>query len=86
MPNIVYVLTNPAMPGIVKIGMTDKLEVQPRMRDLYTTGVPLPFDCVIAIEVVSPVSQSCAHLSDALSSRRQAGAGPRRTEVTVDLR
>ena len=52
---MVYVLTNPAMPGIVKIGMTDKLEVQPRMRDLYTTGVPLPFDCVSAIEVVSPV-------------------------------
>ena len=51
MPNIVYVLTNPAMPGIVKIGMTDKLEVQPRMRDLYTTGVPLPFDCVIAREI-----------------------------------
>ena len=51
MPNIVYVLTNPAMPGIVKIGMTDRLEVQPRMRDLYTTGVPLPFDCVIAREI-----------------------------------
>ena len=51
MPNIVYVLTNPAMPGIVKIGMTDRLEVQPRLRDLYTTGVPLPFDCVIAREI-----------------------------------
>ena len=51
MPNIVYVLTNPAMPGIVKIGMTDRLEVHPRMRDLYTTGVPLPFDCVIAREI-----------------------------------
>ena len=47
MPNIVYVLTNPAMPGMVKIGMTDQ-EVQLRMRQLYTTGVPLPFECVIA--------------------------------------
>ena len=51
MPNIVYVLTNPAMPGIVKIGITDRPDVQRRMADLYTTGVPLPFDCVIAREI-----------------------------------
>ncbi len=51
MPNIVYVLTNPAMPRIVKIGMTDRPDVQRRMGDLYTTGVPLPFDCVIAREI-----------------------------------
>ncbi len=51
MPNIVYVLTNPAMQGIVKIGMTDRPDVQRRMRELYTTGVPLPFDCVIAREI-----------------------------------
>ncbi len=51
MPNIVYVLTNPAMPGIVKIGMTDRPDVQHRMGDLYTTGVPLPFDCAIAREI-----------------------------------
>ncbi len=51
MPNIVYVLTNPAMQGIVKIGMTDKAKVQHRMRDLYSTGVPLPFECVIAREI-----------------------------------
>ena len=48
MPNIVYVLTNPAMPGMVKIGMTDQEDLQLRMRQLYTTGVPLPFECVIA--------------------------------------
>ena len=52
MSNIVYVLTNPAMPGIVKIGMTDSPDVQLRMGQLYTTGVPLPFDCVIAREIV----------------------------------
>ena len=51
MTNIVYVLTNPAMPGIVKIGMTDRPDVQRRMGELYSTGVPLPFDCVIAREI-----------------------------------
>ena len=51
MPNIVYVLTNPAMPGMVKIGMTDRPDVQRRMNDLYTTGVPLPFECVIARQI-----------------------------------
>ena len=51
MPNIVYALTNPAMPGFVKIGMTDRPDVQRRMADLYTTGVPLPFDCIIAREI-----------------------------------
>ena len=51
MPNIVYVLTNPAMPGIVKIGMTDRDDVQRRMNELYSTGVPLPFECVIARQI-----------------------------------
>ena len=51
MPNIVYVLANPAMPGIVKIGMTDRPDVERRMAELYTTGVPLPFDCVVAREI-----------------------------------
>lgn len=51
MPNIVYVLTNPAMPGIVKIGMTDGPDVLQRMGALYTTGLPFPFDCVIAREI-----------------------------------
>ena len=51
MPNIVYVLTNPAMPGLVKIGMTNNDDLQRRMRDLYSTGVPLPFECVVAREI-----------------------------------
>jgi hypothetical protein len=48
MPNIVYVLTNAAMPGIVKIGMTNRADVQLRMNELYSTGVPFPFECAIA--------------------------------------
>ena len=51
MPNIIYVLTNPAMPGLVKIGMTDKDNVQHRMSELYTTGVPFPFECVAARQI-----------------------------------
>ena len=51
MPNIVYALTNPAMPGFVKIGMTTGQDVQSRMSSLYTTGVPFPFECVIAWEI-----------------------------------
>ena len=56
MPNIVYVLTNPAMPGIVKIGMTNRADVQQRMNELYTTGVPLPFECVIALQIEDRVA------------------------------
>ena len=57
MPNIVYVLTNETMPGIAKIGMTEKSNVQARMRDLYATGVPLPFECSIAWDIVDLSAQ-----------------------------
>jgi T5orf172 domain len=48
---IVYVLTNPAMPGLVKIGKTTQTEVEERMKQLYGTGVPVPFDCAFACQV-----------------------------------
>jgi hypothetical protein len=48
---IVYVLTNPAMPNLVKIGKTTQLEVDSRMKQLYGTGVPVPFDCAFACKV-----------------------------------
>jgi len=47
---IVYVLTNPAMPGLVKIGLTTNA-ISSRLNELNTTGVPLPFDCLFACEV-----------------------------------
>lgn len=50
MPNIIYILTNEAMPGLVKIGYT--LNLEQRMRELSTaSGVPLPFECHYAAEV-----------------------------------
>ena len=39
----VYVLSNVAMPGIVKVGMTEKL-AEDRASKLHDTGVPLAFD------------------------------------------
>lgn len=48
---IVYVLTNSAMPGLVKIGKTSRAEVQVRLNELYSTGVPVPFDCAYAARV-----------------------------------
>lgn len=45
---IVYVLTNPAMPGIVKIGKTSRGSVDARLNELYSTGVPVPFECAFA--------------------------------------
>jgi hypothetical protein len=48
---IVYVLSNPGMSGLLKIGMTDKEDIVLRMKELYTTGVPFPFDCVYACVV-----------------------------------
>jgi hypothetical protein len=48
---IVYVLSNPAMEGLVKIGKTTQSDIANRMRQLYTTGVPLPFECEYACRV-----------------------------------
>ena len=50
----VYVLTNQAMPGFVKIGMTTAEDVTKRMKEIYSTGVPLPFNLEYACKVANP--------------------------------
>lgn len=47
---IVYVLRNEAMPGLIKIGITQRADIESRMKELYSTGVPLPFECLWAGE------------------------------------
>src|ERR1700722_18050716 len=47
----VYILTNEAMPGYVKIGLTLANDVSVRIRQLDTTAVPLPFECYYAARV-----------------------------------
>ena len=51
MEGIIYLLSNPAMPGIIKIGKTTKEDVKVRMKELYASGVPLPFECDYAARV-----------------------------------
>lgn len=58
---IVYILSNTAMLGLLKIGKTTQADVQIRMGQLYTTGVPVPFECVYAIEV-----SDCSKVESAL--------------------
>lgn len=48
----VYILSNPAMPGLVKIGRVETVQrLKSRMSGLYTTGVPVPFVCEFAMQV-----------------------------------
>ncbi len=57
----VYVLSNKAMPGIVKVGMTTKL-AEDRAKQLHTTGVPLPFDVEFRALTSRPHEvEQCAH-------------------------
>lgn len=56
MPRIIYVLTNEAMPGLVKIGLTTD-SVESRIANLSaSTGVPLPFECHFAAEIPEGVN------------------------------
>lgn len=48
---IVYVLSNPAMPDLIKIGMTTRDNIDERMRELFSTSVPFPFECEYACKV-----------------------------------
>jgi hypothetical protein len=51
MAETVYVLTNEAIEGLVKIGRTTT-NVEQRIKELDNTSTPLPFQCFYAAEVV----------------------------------
>jgi hypothetical protein len=54
-PGYVYILINSSMPGLIKIGRTFR-DSRERARELYTTGVPSPFQ--IAFEAYSIESEN----------------------------
>lgn len=64
----VYILRNPCMPGLVKIGKTTRT-VEARVAELYQTGVPTPFQIVHSVFAVD-CSELEAAMHDLFSDRR----------------
>jgi hypothetical protein len=61
MQEYLYVLSNPAMPGLIKIGKTTTSPNQ-RMSELFSTGVPSPFVLELSLQVEDcHVSERAAH-------------------------
>lgn len=65
---VIYILTNEAMPGYAKVGKTTT-NVEQRMRELDTSGVPLPFECFYAA-TVDDIDAVETNLHDAFNDRR----------------
>ena len=68
MAEIIYVLTNEAMDGLVKIGRTST-SVEQRIKELDNTSIPLPFQCFYAGEVADSVYVE-THLHRAFADKR----------------
>ena len=79
MEGSVYVLTNPAMPNMVKIGKTTR-NVALSLSDLYSTGVPLPFECEYAAKV-KDVDKTEKAFHTAFSPNR---VNPKREFLNID--
>lgn len=68
----VYILSNAAMPGLVKIGRTTR-SVEGRAMELYQTGVPMPF--VVEHSVLSPDCIALERIMHDMMPDLRVGAG-----------
>lgn len=60
-PGYIYIMTNPAMPGLVKVGMT-RNPPEERAVQLSTTGVPIHFEIEYYGRVDNRfIAEKCAH-------------------------
>ncbi|WP_281700862.1 GIY-YIG nuclease family protein [Acetobacter malorum] len=86
---IIYILTNPVMPGLVKIGKTDQI-ISKRLKQLYSSGVPVPFECFYA-KRVSDYHRVEKHLHGAFGDHRINGnreffrIEPERVQLILEL-
>ncbi len=76
---VIYILQNEAMPGYIKIGMTTT-SIEQRMRELDSSGVPLPFECYHAA-LVADVGKVEKLMHDTFADRRVRN---RREFFTID--
>lgn len=89
MADIVYILTNEAMPGLAKIGRTNG-DLAVRVRQLFQTGVPLPFEVFFACEVSNSASVE-EKLHDAFGDHRVSKSreffriAPERVQAALSL-
>ena len=86
---VVYILTNEAMPGLIKIGYTDKT-IEKRMKELSRhSGVPLPFTCYYAVETDNKNLEKMIHeMFDDVrlsSSREFFTIAPEKAKIALEI-
>jgi len=79
---IVYILTNPCLDGWVKIGMTERNDVERRLQELNKpANIPLSYRCYATYEVENPLEvEKRIHsiidgIDNSLHAREQLGNG-----------
>ena len=64
----IYVLSNPSMPDLIKIGYTTR-SIDERLQELSTTNVPTPFKVEAVYSSVAPLNDE-KNIQDALGKHR----------------
>ena len=79
---LVYILTNPCLDGWVKIGMTERNDIDRRLKELNTpTNLPLSYRCYATYEVEQPlevekrIHSIIDRIDDTLHAREQLENG-----------
>lgn len=79
---LVYVLTNPCLDGWVKIGMTERNDIESRLRELNApANIPLSYRCYAVYEVEDPqlvekhIHSIIDRVDDSLHARETLGNG-----------